>query len=116
MFGHIITGKISLVTLSSPQICIFRCDYCHISYDVIGKTETMQEDTVYILSKAGIDRSKFPMKTHHSSGGSSEDLAQTYFKQLDKKTVLKLYNMYHIDFVMFGYSPEPYLSLAKDNN
>ena len=33
---------------------------------------------------------------------------QEYFKEIDVKSKRKLYEIYRIDFEMFGYSPEEY--------
>ena len=81
-----------------------RCAYCTVPYTVIGKLETMDEDLRYIKQMAGV---KFElMKENQSSGGSTTDLTRKYFKQLDKKVVLQLFELYRVDFEMFGYSLE----------
>ena len=51
--------------------------------------------------------------SHVSSGGSTGQLAELYFSQLEVGTVTRLYNLYQHDFLMFGYSPHKYLSLAR---
>ena len=51
--------------------------------------------------------------SHVSSGGSTGQLAELYFSQLEVETVTRLYNLYRHDFLMFGYSPDKYLSLAR---
>ena len=51
--------------------------------------------------------------SHVSSGGSTGQLAELYFSQLEVGTVRRLYNLYQHDFRMFGYSPDKYLSLAR---
>jgi hypothetical protein len=54
-------------------------------------------------------------RRHVSSGGHSEDLAKKYFAMVKQAKILQLYKMYKIDFEMFGYNPEPYLSLGYEN-
>ena len=71
---------------------------------MIGKIETMKEDTGYILNKIGLE--SVGENLQKSSGGSTETLAEEYFKQLDSDTITKLYNMYAMDFIMFGYQPD----------
>jgi len=91
---------------------ISRCAYCDIPYRVIAKAETFEEDQQYIGQLAGVQLEH--VETHHSSGGSTRDLAKRYFQQLDRRTVDRLYALYQVDFEMFGYSPNLYLSYAKD--
>ena len=50
---------------------------------------------------------------HVSSGGGTNELARKYFSQLSLDTVKKLYNIYQVDFKMFGYSPQWYYDIAK---
>ena len=35
------------------------------------------------------------------------------YSQLDKGLAEELYQLYRVDFEMFGYSPQPYLDLAE---
>ena len=53
---------------------------------------------------------------HASGGGSTEQLAATYFSALDPASVTSLYNLYRADFRMFGYSPHKYYSSAKQSS
>ena len=53
------------------------------------------------------------LESHVSSGGSTKDLARKYFSELDLDTVASLYNLYKVDFEMFGYSPDSYIKLAR---
>ena len=55
----------------------------------------------------------FFQATHVSSGGSTKELAKKYFSQLSLDTVKKLYNIYQVDFKMFGYSPQLYYDIAR---
>lgn len=50
---------------------------------------------------------------HESSGSSSEDLAKKYFAMVNQTKILQLYDIYKLDFEMFGYDLEPYLSLGR---
>jgi len=90
---------------------ISRCAFCDIPYRVIAKAETFQEDQQYIGQLAGVELEQ--VETHHSSGGSTRDLARKYFEQLDTRTVDKLYSLYQVDFEMFGYSPDLYRRYAR---
>ena len=60
-----------------------------------------------------VDNDFFFAATHVSSGGSTKELARKYFSQLSLDTVKKLYNIYKVDFEMFGYSPQLYYDYAR---
>ena len=45
-----------------------------------------------------------------SSGGSTADLAREYFRALDREVVEQLYELYELEFDMFGYSVESYVA------
>ena len=49
------------------------------------------------------------LKPRSTSESEKDRKAIDYFAQLDKKTLKTLYNMYEIDFEMFGYSLQPYV-------
>ena len=51
-------------------------------------------------------------KTHQSSGGSTEDLAQEYFSSVKQSRIQLLYQLYHLDFEMFDYSPEYFINIG----
>ena len=53
---------------------------------------------------------------HASGGGSTEQLAASYFSALDPASVTSLYNLYRADFRMFGYSPHQYYSTAEQTS
>lgn len=53
------------------------------------------------------------LESHVSSGGSTKDLARKYFSEMDIDTVKRLYQLYKVDFEMFGYSPDEYFKLAR---
>ena len=79
-----------------------------IRFNVIGRLETIVEDTTYISQKANLnfDISQFPWA---NKKGATKDSSLDYFKQIDAKSILKLYEIYKIDFEMFGYSVSEYL-------
>jgi hypothetical protein len=75
------------------------------------RAESFLEDQLYIGQLAGVQLEH--VESHHSSGGSNRDLARQYFGELDRRTVDRLYALYQVDFEMFGYSPNLYLSYAR---
>ena len=74
---------------------------------MIGKFETIAKDTEYIKSEVGLEfgTKDFPWS---NKKGSVTSVAREYFKEIDAESKRKLYEIYRIDFEMFGYSPEEY--------
>ena len=71
-------------------------------YDFIGKMETFQTDVEYVLKVIGSDL-LFPTNYKKLYNKSSYDLMHSYFAQLPQELVTSLYNMYRLDFEVFGY-------------
>ena len=82
---------------------ITRCGFCTIPYTVVGRLESIQQDLYYIGGMAGVQFGHY--SSNPSSGGSSNQLAKKYFSELDKRTIRQLYEIYKVDFEMFGYHP-----------
>ena len=105
------------------------CEYCDIKYDMIGRVEHLENDLKYIAFRNNFTSALNSMssKLHiHSSGGkrfekprknisklknAKQKMEKTkrYFKMLNASQLIKLYQMYEVDFEMFDYSAEPYL-------
>ena len=90
------------------------------------KTETLKQEISTVLDELEIPAAvQFPhMRVtggDADSGGSipdekyfeSDELAEKYFRQLTKKQVIRLYEMYKIDHDMFGYDPQVYIDMAR---
>ena len=86
------------------------CSLCTFEYSAVGRLENMQDDLLFIGQMAGV---QFKNNVSHSSSGSTSQLAREYFSQVDEDDVEQLYQLYKIDFEMFGYSPDLYLNFAK---
>ena len=88
--------------------------YCFDRYNVIGTFETIKEDVEYIAqeSKLDVNITSFPWtnKKNHHTDTSQEPLSVKYFRQIDRDSIQQLYNIYKIDFEMFGYSVQDYLT------
>ena len=104
------------------------CNYCDIRYDMIGRVENLESDLEYIamvknfsrdlhtlkdnlhLHPSGVKRPETPTKSFMKKNNMTEKIDKTkrYFMQLSTNQVNAIYNMYKIDFEMFGYSTEPY--------
>jgi len=92
---------------------ISRCGYCDMPYKVIAKAENFADDQKFIGRLANVTFQK--IESHKSSGGDTKSLAKKYFSDLDLDTVKDLYEIYKVDFEMFGYSPDIYFDLAAGN-
>ena len=86
------------------------------------KIETLESDIEMIFEEEfGFygDEFLFPRvktlgtETSLSGKKNSHDFLAKYFGQLTKIEVMKLYEMYKLDFQLFDYSPELYLGWAK---
>ncbi|XP_066917555.1 carbohydrate sulfotransferase 13-like [Clytia hemisphaerica] len=79
------------------------CLPCLIQYDFIGKFETLKQDADFLLRTLDVnDLVKFPdgYKGHASSTPS---LMRNLFESLPKRLLEKLYELYKMDFMLFGY-------------
>ena len=82
------------------------CHPCLVSYDIIGKYETFDQDSEFILKQIGETTIVFP---HAPKSSKTTSNLQKYFSTLDHKAVKQLYNVYAKDFRLFGYNLEDML-------
>ena len=79
------------------------CHPCMVQYDMIGKYETLEQDVDYVLKILGVDDLiKFPPKPR-VKGPSTRDLLAQSYKNVTSFEIHKLWEMYAVDFAMFGY-------------
>lgn len=84
-------------------------------YDVIAHVETLFRDQIYTIRVADLEGQITPLWTHLTQGQrSAGDTARKYFKQLNKWQVQQLFEKYRLDFELFGYDHEEYISYAQD--
>nr|XP_048303957.1 carbohydrate sulfotransferase 9 [Myodes glareolus] len=83
------------------------CYPCLINYDFVGKFETLEEDANYFLQLIGAPKElKFPnFKDRHSSDErTSAQVVRQYLKDLTRAERQRLYDFYHLDYLMFNYT------------
>jgi chondroitin 4-sulfotransferase 11 len=89
---------------------------------IILKLETVDQDVPALVRLLNLT-SPAPMQGIHMGtpfektedlGVHSKHKVEEYFSQLTKRQVMDLYEMYRLDHELFGYSPEPYITIAKD--
>ncbi|XP_054604082.2 carbohydrate sulfotransferase 11 isoform X1 [Nothobranchius furzeri] len=84
------------------------CHPCLIHYDVVGKYETLEQDSRYVLQLAGVDEQvSFPASS--KSTRTTGDMAAQFFQNISPFYQKKLYNLYRMDFLLFNYSVPAYL-------
>ncbi|XP_023716367.1 uncharacterized protein LOC111869234 isoform X2 [Cryptotermes secundus] len=98
------------------------CTPCHINFTVIAKLETLTRDQEYIIRRAGLenilmlprhkDRPKMILNKARD-GKNTNDLIRKYYGQLTEQQLKKLYDIYGIDFEMFGYNITKYYEIFK---
>ena len=84
------------------------CHYCHIKYDVIGQLEDSLHDTMYIAIKQNLTTLLPELaKANRKAKGKKSfiDRIEHYMSQLDTELRRKLYELYKLDFDLFGYDP-----------
>ena len=69
------------------------------------RTESIDVESLEILKRLGFRTNL--TKFHVTKGGTKKKTHQ-YFSQLNKDLLNKLYNVYKLDFVFFGYSFDEY--------
>ena len=91
--------------------CIFRpyhsnCFYCHVKYDVIGRLEDYSDDIMYIAVKQNLT-SLLPElnKINRKSKIATNNRVDFYMSQLSDQHKEKLFDLYKLDFDLFGYDP-----------
>lgn len=86
------------------------CHPCHIHYDLVGKYETLEEDSNYVLQLAGVGSYlKFP--TYAKSTRTTDEMTTEFFQNISSEHQTQLYEVYKLDFLMFNYSVPSYLKL-----
>ncbi|XP_038872336.1 carbohydrate sulfotransferase 11-like [Salvelinus namaycush] len=84
------------------------CHPCLIHYDVVGKYETLEQDSRYVLQLAGVEgQVTFPASAKNTR--TTGDMAAQFFNNISPFYQKKLYNLYHMDFLLFNYSTPEYL-------
>ena len=95
------------------KLFIHNCHHCFVPYNIIGRMETFQEDVQYIILKHKLENI-LPIKTTlqfrslNSSKRDSKKEALEKFSQLNQTVIEKLYNLYQLDFELFGYDINDY--------
>ncbi|EDW64577.1 carbohydrate sulfotransferase 11 [Drosophila virilis] len=97
------------------------CTPCSVNFSIIGKTETFQRDSEFIIRQAGLESlllGKLPRRklrkiaNRARNGVKSEELVERYFADLDRSTLDQLLKIYRIDFELFDYDYLKYYNMV----
>ncbi|XP_076808513.1 carbohydrate sulfotransferase 11-like [Clavelina lepadiformis] len=80
-----------------------RCSVCTVHYDYIIKFETMREDIEYLQNYLNISQQHRRVLFPEAKQLTQPERMKEYFQQIPKELMLKVYDVYKNDFVLFGY-------------
>ena len=75
---------------------------CKVSYDFIGKYETLDRDFKFIFQQLGIDL-RFPDRQDNYSSVSTSSLVEAYYSELPSDMLQAILNILLPDYTLFGY-------------
>ena len=78
-----------------------QCRPCQMNYDILGRMESLAEDSKKILSRLGLNNSL--AHDHQTQGGSSRANLLKYYSEINPNLMEKLYKLYEMDFILFDY-------------
>lgn len=93
------------------------CHVCLFHFDYIIKYENFEEEINFLVKMLQKD-GRLPKSFHltwENKGGTDKDTTIRYLKQLSEKQVARLFEIYHLDFLYFGYSTEGYSNHTLGN-
>ena len=76
-----------------------------MSYDLVMKVETLQSDWEVLRRISGRD---LPELKHLNNNQNDQGTYRDFISQLSTQTLQKLYQIYRLDFELFGYSLDFY--------
>ena len=88
-----------------PQVAI--CPFCGMRYNVYGRLETILEDTAYILMKSNLTDLLEIGKANGSPVNktiSREQRSNKFWMDVNSTMIQQLYQIYEMDFKLFGYN------------
>lgn len=87
------------------------CHPCAVRYNIVGKYETLIDDSALALHLVGVTNLTFPSSQRTSGTG---ELLRKYFSAVPLGVTRSVYRLYRDDFKLFGYSLEDVLGYELD--
>lgn len=87
------------------------CRVCSIQWDFIGKLETAESDSDFIMERIGL-LGNITLGLHNKSNDHGKMI--TYFKGFPKSDLIKIYEIFQEDFEIFGYTINDWLWVHLD--
>ncbi|KAL3867439.1 hypothetical protein ACJMK2_044641 [Sinanodonta woodiana] len=92
------------------------CHPCHVQYDVIGKMESIDEDTDYLLHYLGASsKVKFPKRSDLKTNEKTIYKLLQYYQEIPKDLLERVLQEFHRDYLIFDYKI-PYLLESLRNS
>ena len=73
----------------------------------------MAADSGEILKRIGVNN-QLPFH-HMTQGKTSDKTVDTYYADIERDTLEKLFQLYKMDFLLFGYTPDYFYNLSKNS-
>ncbi|XP_025043331.1 carbohydrate sulfotransferase 9-like [Pelodiscus sinensis] len=91
------------------------CDPCDIHYDIMGKFETVVQDSERVLRNIGAPEDMhYPnFKKYSSEKRTSDDITLAYLRKLSSEQIQKIKEMYKMDFALFNYPYDLQMNLNE---
>ena len=80
------------------------CHPCHISYDFIGKYESLDDDVSLLLKEMSVyDQINFPERGDTYKTERTEDTMLEHFQTIPSQYLQDIWKLYLQDYILFGY-------------
>ncbi|CAG5091510.1 Oidioi.mRNA.OKI2018_I69.PAR.g13086.t1.cds [Oikopleura dioica] len=87
----------------------FECSPCFVDYTIVTKQETSSTDTEFVT-----ERAQLKGLTHLPGQYSDSPLLSSglidFYKDIPEEIIKKLYKIYFVDFLLFGYAIDEFHS------
>lgn len=96
------------------------CQPCSIDYDYIFKFESLNDEYNFFIAQNNLHyylNYSMSNRGNTSPQGITNDLiAEKYFQKVPASLLLKIFEIYELDFLLFSYSPAKYYYMTSDAN
>ena len=90
-----------------------QCMPCHIKYNIIARLDTLVKDSEQVFKSIGVSDH---LPVSHATGNTTENTVASYYSDISKDLLDKLYNIYKFDFLLFDYTSFEYETFVRKQN